>query len=270
MVSQKRPTVDCDTNPALDISYVDGPRTYACGEEVGTYTFTRSWTATVTDQCGNSSSDACDQMFTVTDSTAPDLTLDCPNGANLVNVCFADVDTSLAALGEVEWMATDNCDEVLDVSYVYSDVVEFDCSLVGVDANPEGSYNFVRTFTVTAEDCNGNSTTEVCTQTINTFDITAPTIELTCPDTATIQLDETCTADADPSITGNAFATAMDNCDSEVTITYAIQMVPHHTCVVRVGTSSSGLGRLQPWTTVATRRMKAVIKSLLWKTTLTL
>ena len=237
---------DCDTNPALDISYVDGPRTYACGEEVGTYTFTRSWTATVTDQCGNSSSDACDQMFTVTDSTAPDLTLDCPNGANLVNVCFADVDTSLAALGEVEWMATDNCDEVLDVSYVYSDVVEFDCSLVGVDANPEGSYNFVRTFTVTAEDCNGNSTTEVCTQTINTFDITAPTIELTCPDTATIQLDETCTADADPSITGNAFATAMDNCDSEVTITYAYtDGAPSYLC------GTSGYEFIRTWTATA-------------------
>ena len=237
---------DCDTNPAVDISYVDGPRTYACGEEVGTYSFTRSWTVTVTDQCGNSSSDACDQMFTVTDNTAPELTLDCPNGANLVNTCWGSLDTSLAALGEVEWVVTDNCDENLDVSYTYSDELEFDCSLVGVDANPEGSYNFVRTFTVTAVDCNGNSTTELCTQTINTFDITAPTIAMMCPDTATVQLDETCSTDVDPSITGNAIANATDDCDSEVTITYSYtDGAPSYTC------GTSGYEFIRTWTAAA-------------------
>ncbi len=238
---------DCDPNPSTDLSYVDGPQTFACSGSVGTYTFTRTWTAVVTDLCGNSSSASGDQVITVTDNSAPELTLDCPNGANLVGECFASVDTSLAVLGEVEWIATDNCDNDLDVSYTYSDEIEFDCSLVGVDASPEGSYNFVRTFTVTATDCNGNSTTEVCTQTINTFDISAPSIDLTCPDTATVQLDADCMTDIDPSITGSAFALATDDCDTDVTITYSYSDgAPTYTC------GTSGYEIVRTWTASAT------------------
>ena len=173
----------------------------------------------MTDLCGNSSSASCDQVITVLDTLAPSLDLDCPAGANLVGVCWSDVDTSLDALGEVQWTALDNCDENLDVSYTYSDELEFDRSLIGVD-NPEGSYNFTRTFVVTAVDC-GNTTTETCSHFINTFDLTVPTIELTCPDTATVQHDENCETDVDPSITGSAFATAEDDCDTDVTITYS-------------------------------------------------
>ena len=237
---------DCDTDPALEITYSDGPRDYACGEETGTFTFTRTWTALVTDLCGNSSSASCDQVITVIDNTAPTLELECPPSANLINVCWADVDTSLAALGEVQWTALDNCDENLDVSYTYSDEVQFDCSLIGVDANPEGSYNFTRTFVVTAVDCNGNTTTETCTHFINTFDLTAPTIELTCPDTATVQHDENCETDVDPSITGSAFATAEDDCDTEVTITYSYaDGAPTYTC------GNGGYEFIRTWTATA-------------------
>ena len=70
-------------------------------------------------------------------------------------------------------------------------------------------------------DCNGNTTVETCTQFINTFDITAPTIDLTRPATATVQHDENRAADLDPANTGSAFAQAMDDCDTEVTITYS-------------------------------------------------
>ena len=237
---------DCDTDPALSITYSDGPRDYACGEETGTFTFTRTWTATVTDLCGNSSSASCDQAITAIDNSAPTLELDCPPSANLINVCWADVDTSLATLGAVQWTALDNCDENLDVSYTYSDELEFDCSLIGVDANPEGSYNFTRTFVVTAVDCNGNTTTETCSHFINTFDLTAPTIELTCPDTATVQHDESCMADLDPSNTGSAFATATDDCDTDVTITYSYSDgAPTYTC------GNGGYEFIRTWTATA-------------------
>jgi len=237
---------DCDTDPALEITYSDGPRDYACGEETGTFTFTRTWTATVTDLCGNSSSVSCDQAITAIDNSAPTLELDCPPSANLINVCWADVDTSLATLGAVQWTALDNCDENLDVSYTYSDELEFDCSLIGVDANPEGSYNFTRTFVVTAVDCNGNTTTETCSHFINTFDMTAPTIELTCPDTVTVQHDESCMADLDPSNTGSAFATATDDCDTDVTITYSYSDgAPTYTC------GNGGYEFTRTWTATA-------------------
>ena len=234
---------DCDTDPALEITFVDSPREYACGESIGSYTFTRTFTAMVTDQCGNTSSDVCEQVITVLDTLAPMLTLDCPAGANLFNVCFADVDTSLEALGEVQWSVSDNCDDIVDVSYVYEDEVEFDCSPFGVDDTPEGSYNFIRTFTVTAVDCNGNTTIESCTQRINTFDLTAPTLEITCPDAATVYLDADCATDVDPSITGSAFATATDDCDSDVTVTYEYtDGSPTYTC------GTSGYEFVRTWT----------------------
>ena len=114
-------------------------RDYDCGESIGSYTFTRTFTAVVTDQCGNSSSDVCEQVFTVIDNMALMSTLNCPPSANLVATCWSTVDTSLAALGEVQWTVSDNCDENLDVSYTYEDELEFDCSLAGIDSNPEGS-----------------------------------------------------------------------------------------------------------------------------------
>ncbi len=237
---------DCDADPALDITYVDGPRDYACGEETGTFSFTRTWTAMVTDQCGNSSSDQCDQIIIAIDNSAPSLELDCPSGANLINVCFSDLDTSIEELGEVQWTAIDNCDENLDVSYTYSDEAEPAPTCDASDGNAEGSYSFTRTFVVTAIDCNDNTTVESCIQLINTFDNEAPSIDLTCPATFTVQHDSTCTADLDPAITGSAFATATDNCDTDVTITYDYaDGAPSYTC------GNGGYEMIRTWTVTA-------------------
>ena len=97
-----------------------------------------------------------------------------------------------------------------------------------------------------AIDCNGNTTVESCTQNINTFDIEAPVIDLTCPETATVQHDENCAADIDPAITGSAFATALDNCDTDVTISYSyVDGAPSYTC------GNGGYELIRTWTATA-------------------
>ncbi|MEE3163947.1 MAG: hypothetical protein VX286_04655, partial [Bacteroidota bacterium] len=95
---------------------------------------------------------------------------------------------------------SDNCDDVLEVSY--SDEVEAgDC---------EGSWTITRTWT--ALDNNGNTLSVV--QTVNVVDTTGP--EFTTPADATIA----CTDDAlDLALTGNV-TDAADACSNEVTVAY--------------------------------------------------
>ena len=95
---------------------------------------------------------------------------------------------------------SDNCDDVLEVSY--SDEVEAgDC---------EGSWTITRTWT--ALDNNGNTLSVV--QTVNVVDTTGP--EFTTPADATIA----CTDDAaDLSLTGNV-TDAADACSNEVAVAY--------------------------------------------------
>ena len=62
-------TDNCDAAPEVEVTYVDGPLTDLCA---GSYSFTRTFTATATDHCENEDSISCDQLITVTDVTAPD------------------------------------------------------------------------------------------------------------------------------------------------------------------------------------------------------
>ena len=171
---------NCTPNPVL--AYTDGPLTPA-GPCPTVFTFVRSWTAT--DPCGLSSK--CEQLITLTDTTPPaitcpaDVTIECGESENPLNTGSAT--------------ATDNC--TFDVTYK-DDVELTDCT----------PYVHVITRTWTATDACG--LTDSCTQTINVQDTTPPAI--TCPVDITIECDES----IDPSNTGTA--TAIDDCDSLVSV----------------------------------------------------
>ena len=68
-------TDNCDSDVDIAISYEDGAPTYTCtGDDDqldGSYSFVRTFTATATDDCGNTHSTSCDQTITVNDETAP-------------------------------------------------------------------------------------------------------------------------------------------------------------------------------------------------------
>ena len=66
---------NCDAGVMATVTYSDGAVTAICE---GAYTFVRTWTASATDDCGNSASATCDQTITVNDNTPPTVTIDCP------------------------------------------------------------------------------------------------------------------------------------------------------------------------------------------------
>ncbi|GEM_PF-1160477 len=143
----------------------------------------RTWTATDLD--GNSSN--CTQTITVQDSQEPEIT--CPAD---ISVPYGN-STEPVATGNAT--ATDNCSANAEIVIGYSD-------------NNSGQ-TITRTWTATDE-C-GNEVS--CDQTITILGSGDPVI--TCPEDIAID----CSESTDPSNTG--VATAVDDIDTEVNITYA-------------------------------------------------
>jgi len=176
----------------------------------------RTWTASATDDCGNSASATCDQTITVNDNTPPTVTIDCPADYSVDADADCNADTTPASAGEATGSASDNCDAGVTATVTYSDGAH--------TAICEGSYTFVRTWTASATDDCGNSASATCDQTITVNDNTPPTIH--CP----ADLDLECGASTNPADTGTA--TATDNC-STPTVTYSDE-VETTACVVTV------------------------------------
>lgn len=173
------PTATDAQDGAAVVSYSD---VRTDGQCAGSYSVTRTWTAT--DKCGNSSS--ASHTINVQDVTAPVIaelpatsTIDCP-----ATPVFAQA------------TATDGCDANVSLTYV-------DVTTAGSCA---GNYSVTRTWTAT--DACGNSST--ASQTINVQDITAPVIA-DLPATSTIDC---------PATPVFAQATATDGCDANVSLTY--------------------------------------------------
>ncbi len=197
----------CDLS--LTVTFADVTTPGACA---GTYSTTRTWTAT--DDCGNSAS--CSQSVDVIDTTPPIIT--CPTDVTVD--CKAS--TAPAATGTAT--ATDNCSAIASITS--SDMVT-----AGAGA---GCYSIARTWKVT--DACGNSST--ASQTINVQDITAPVI-------APLPAPTTIACPATPNF---ATATATDACDPSVTLTFAdvttagLPACPGNYSVTRTWTATDDCG----------------------------
>lgn len=174
---------DCDPNATVTYSDVETP-----GECAQAKTITRTWTAS--DTCGNTAT--CVQTITIVDTTLPQIT-QCPTN-NIEVTCAQGTEPDVTGRPVVQ----DDCDPAPVVTY--NDVEDNGCCPIASIIR--------RTWTVT--DACGNSTT--CLQTIKVRDTQRP--EITCPPDKTIQ----CTESKHPSNTG--YATAVDACDSNPTVTY--------------------------------------------------
>ena len=208
----------CDDDPELEFSFADAEPVYDCGD-AGGMTIERTHTLVAMDRCGNADTVTCIQTIVLQDVTGPVITLDGPLPQNIMG-CLADTDTTLAGLGSLTATAEDACGGAVTIGITYSDEVTTTCT--GDDALPEGNATLDRTFTVTATDCGGNSTVETYTQTVNFFDIMAPTLTLTCPPDTAIDALADCTAESDPAFLGAPAVDAQDNCDTDVdySVTY--------------------------------------------------
>ncbi|MGB4839903.1 MAG: gliding motility-associated C-terminal domain-containing protein, partial [Saprospiraceae bacterium] len=171
-------TDNCQTN--VTITFADVISGNACNQIIS-----RTWTAR--DSCGNMSS--CVQKITKTDQVAP--VIICPT--DKVTTCNGDISPAITGMAT----ATDNCQTNVTITFA--------------DVNTGNSCNQIISRTWTARDSCGNAAS--CVQKITKTDQIPPVIS--CPtDKVT-----TCNGDISPAITGTA--TATDNCQTNVTITFA-------------------------------------------------
>jgi hypothetical protein len=170
-------TDNCDTS--VTVTYDGEVRTD--GVCADSYTLTRTWTAT--DNCSNNTT--LSQIITVQDTTDPILTIP----VNVTVECSA-----VPVVGTAT--ATDNCDTSVTVTY------DGEVRTDGVCAD---SYTLTRTWTAT-DNCSNNTT---LSQIITVQDTTDPIL--------TIPVNVTVECSAVPAV---GAATATDNCDSSVTVTY--------------------------------------------------
>ncbi|WP_372754518.1 immunoglobulin-like domain-containing protein [Mariniflexile sp.] len=173
-------TDNCDTNPT--VSYTDNITEGACS---GTYTITRTWTAT--DTCGNTAT--ANQIISTSDTTAPEF-VETTLPANIIVECNTIPEPEMLT-------ATDNCG-----------TAEVTVTDVRTDGSCEYNYTITRTYTATDE-C-GLTKTHI--QTITVQDITPPVFVESLPvSNLVVECDAVPTAE---------ILTATDNCGSAtVTVT---------------------------------------------------
>ena len=208
---------NCDDAPELTLTHMDGAPQYACGD-AGSMTIERTHTLISEDRCGNADTVTCVQTIELIDVTGPVITFDAPLPQNIFG-CLADTDTSISALGALTATGTDACGGDVSVVVTHSDEVTASC--MGDDGTPQGSSTLDRTFNITATDCGGNTSTAVHVQTVNFFDIAAPSVILVCPSDTTVASAADCSADLAPSLLGMPDVVASDNCDTDVAFTTA-------------------------------------------------
>ena len=183
---------NCDGNLVPTLTIVDGETSVTCE---GTYSFVRTFTASVTDHCGNTTTVSCDQFISVEDTTAPevmaaaDATVECDgagNGGDLT--AWLDINGGATA--------TDACS---DVTWT-NDFVALDAA-----CGATGSATVI----FTATDNCGNATSTTATFTIE--DTTAP--EVLAAADETVECDGAGNmADLEAWLAGNGGADATDAC----------------------------------------------------------
>ena len=161
----------------------------------------------IEDECGNETT--FQQFILLTDSIAPEVEISCPAADTLQVDALCEVDLSTDVLGMATAVCTDNCDNEPTTALSYTDVLTPLCA---------GSQLLERTWMAVGEDHCDNTDTALCVQTVLIQDLIAPMVSIACPDTATIELDELCSATADPADTGTPEVTTTDNCGGPVDI----------------------------------------------------
>ena len=194
-------TVSYDDNCVLATSGATYADAVTDSTSTGCYTIERTWTASATDACGNDSTTTCMQTIMVMDNMKPDVTLSCPTNTTVYVDADCAADLSTSNTGDITVSYDDNC--VLATSgATYADAV--------TDSTSTGCYTIERTWTASATDACGNDSTTTCMQTIMVMDNIKPSIDLTCPSTATVYVDADCAADLSTSNTGDMHRRCFD------------------------------------------------------------
>ena len=176
---------NCGPNVELTLDYEDSAPEVVCE---GTYSFTRTWTAT--DFCGNATTFV--QTISVGDDAGPVFTL-APSDQN--NQCEEQ---------PYPYEAVDNCTSTPPIIYETRDTLSSDdCG------------NYVHLVTLTAWDVCGNTTEHQFTITVQ--DTSAPMFDQAIPADATVECG---------TVPAPAVITATDNCDGAVDVVFNETITP--------------------------------------------
>ena len=189
-----------DLEPTLQSVEVGGPDT--C-----TTVYTLTWVAT--DDCENETTEH--QLVTITDTTAPVVEVTCAADTTVVSDMYCNVDLPM---DPPTYVITD-CDSLADVHISHEVSTVPDLTYSDDDVH-EGCYTVVQTWSVTATDWCGQSTTATCVRNIHVEDQMAPVI------TGESLVDVSC--DDWAQYTDSILVEATDNCDSDVTLTFTQNM----------------------------------------------
>ncbi|MDG2426755.1 MAG: hypothetical protein P8M07_09240, partial [Flavobacteriales bacterium] len=207
-------TDNCDDAPEVEVTYEDGDPIYICAGDddlqlEGSHTILRTFTATATDHCDNTSSTTCTQLITVLDTVSAEMTLiTCPADVTLYLDADCYADTSTDANDYATATAEDNCDAQPSIDITHADATAADC-------DGGGSYTLTRTFSAEATDDCGNTGASIsCDQTITVLDTISPIF-----DAYDIYVHVSCELIADPTDPTQVPITAQDNCDEDVSYT---------------------------------------------------
>ena len=169
-----------------------------------------TWTCTAHDDCGNSST--ISWSYTITDTDAPVITVACPGDVTLYKDANCHVDLPN---DEPAYTVTD-CDLNADVTVELVETITDDLTYSD-DANHEGCYSILQTWTITATDCKSNTSTATCSRTITVMDNIAPefgytpeSLNLDCYDTYDVAI---------PVATDNCDTDVNQSCDNEIVYT---------------------------------------------------
>lgn len=158
-----------------------------------------TWTCHANDDCGNSTT--ISWSYTITDEEAPVITVACPNDVDL----FSDANCMVSIPNDEPFYEVTDCDLNTEVTVDYDETMSDDL-FASDDDNHEGCYFIHQSWTITATDCKGNSSSEFCERTITVYDLIAPVFNST-PSDADYSCDDTWDI---------ALPVASDNCDSDV------------------------------------------------------
>ena len=223
----------CDTEVSVDSSFVDSAPDYTCvGDDDqldGSYTFTRTFTFTATDDCDNSTTLSVDQLITVEDNIDPTQTIETLAPVTLYLDGDCATDRSDAATGIPAVTTDDNCDSDVANVLTFSDSPNVQTCSDG-DSADEGSYTFTRTWTSVATDDCDNENTVTTSQDITVLDEMVPQFTSTC-DIANDEVVEYACGDDNQNGLNDIFdfielpeacdVEYDDNCDSEVTLAFS-------------------------------------------------
>ena len=186
---------DCDPYPQVDsLYYFDFDTVYTGSTDdsspEGCFTFTRRWITFASDLCENVGQDTCYHVFQVNDTIDPVITGDA--------VLTIDCGDWTMFEDSVLVSASDNCDSEVRLEIIDEDEVSGACP-----------FSLFRTYRAW-DDC-GNSTD--FQQYIHVTDTDPPTIDVVCPDDATLMSDADCNAPTDTAALGAPSFMVHDDCD---------------------------------------------------------